>query len=58
MKANLPKREPETLTAWEMKGIYHQIIQKAKGRQDIDPRRRSTLCERAHPHWDRPEQDT
>ena len=32
MKANLPKREPEMLAVWEMKGIYHQITQEAKGR--------------------------
>jgi isoleucyl-tRNA synthetase len=32
MKANLPKREPEMLSAWEKKGIYHQITQEAKGR--------------------------
>src|SRR4030042_2353595 len=33
MKANLPKREPEMLTAWDRKGIYRQIIQQAKGRK-------------------------
>ncbi len=32
MKANLAKREPEMLAAWETKGVYHQIIQRAKGR--------------------------
>ncbi len=32
MKANLAKREPEMLAAWETKGVYHQILQKAKGR--------------------------
>ena len=32
MKANLPKREPEMLSAWETKGIYRQITQEAKGR--------------------------
>ncbi len=32
MKANLAKREPEMLVAWEAMGIYRQIIQSAKGR--------------------------
>ena len=32
MKANLAKREPEMLAAWEATGIYRQIIQRAKGR--------------------------
>ncbi|OGP87433.1 MAG: isoleucine--tRNA ligase [Deltaproteobacteria bacterium RBG_16_48_10] len=32
MKANLPKREPETLKEWEKKGIYRQLCQLAKGR--------------------------
>ena len=32
MKANLAKREPEMLAAWEAKGIYRQIIERAKGR--------------------------
>ncbi len=32
MKANLAKREPDILKAWETKGIYRQLIQQAKGR--------------------------
>jgi isoleucyl-tRNA synthetase len=32
MKANLAKREPDLLKAWEGKGIYHQLSQQAKGR--------------------------
>ena len=32
MKANLPKKEPEMLAAWEVNGIYRQITQKAQGR--------------------------
>ena len=32
MKANLAKREPDLLKTWEAKGIYHQLIQRAKGR--------------------------
>ena len=32
MKANLAKREPEILKEWEVRGIYHQLSQKAKGR--------------------------
>ena len=32
MKANLAKREPDLLKAWEGKGIYRQISQQAKGR--------------------------
>jgi len=32
MKANLPKREPEILALWEVKGIYRQITEAAKGR--------------------------
>lgn len=33
MKANLAKREPEILKFWETQGIYHRLIQKAKGRE-------------------------
>ena len=33
MKANLAKREPEMLAAWEAKGIYRQITEAAKGRE-------------------------
>jgi isoleucyl-tRNA synthetase len=32
MKANLAKREPDILSAWETKGIYRQLSQRAKGR--------------------------
>jgi isoleucyl-tRNA synthetase len=32
MKANLAKREPEMLAAWETKGVYHQILKMAKER--------------------------
>ena len=32
MKANLPKREPETLEEWKKKEIYHRLCQFAKGR--------------------------
>jgi len=32
MKANLAKREPDILKAWETKGIYRQLSQWAKGR--------------------------
>jgi isoleucyl-tRNA synthetase len=32
MKANLAKREPDILKAWEAKGIYRQISQGARGR--------------------------
>ncbi|PIV22126.1 MAG: isoleucine--tRNA ligase [Deltaproteobacteria bacterium CG03_land_8_20_14_0_80_45_14] len=32
MKANLAKREPDLLKAWEMKGTYRQLTQQAKGR--------------------------
>ena len=32
MKANLAKREPETLKAWEAKRIYQQVTQRAEGR--------------------------
>jgi len=32
MKANLAKREPEMLADWEVKGIYRQILEKAKER--------------------------
>lgn len=32
MKANLPSREPEILKEWEAKNIYHQILEKSKGR--------------------------
>ena len=32
MKANLAKREPDLLKAWEGKGIYHQLSQQAEGR--------------------------
>ena len=32
MKANLAKREPDILKAWEAKGTYHQLSQGAKGR--------------------------
>jgi isoleucyl-tRNA synthetase len=32
MKANLAKREPDLLKAWEGKGIYRQLSQQAKGR--------------------------
>ena len=32
MKANLAKREPEMLAAWEAKGIYRQILQRAERR--------------------------
>jgi len=33
MKANLAKREPDILKAWEAKGTYRQLSQRAKGRQ-------------------------
>jgi len=32
MKANLAKREPDILKAWEAKGTYRQLSQRAKGR--------------------------
>lgn len=32
MRANLPKKEPETLRHWEETGIYDKIIQTAQGR--------------------------
>ncbi|NWG04782.1 MAG: isoleucine--tRNA ligase [Syntrophaceae bacterium] len=32
MKANLAKREPDILKAWEEKGIYRQLIERSKGR--------------------------
>jgi isoleucyl-tRNA synthetase len=32
MKANLAKREPDILKAWEAKGTYRQLSQQAKGR--------------------------
>jgi isoleucyl-tRNA synthetase len=32
MKANLAKREPDILKAWEANGIYRQLSQEAKGR--------------------------
>jgi isoleucyl-tRNA synthetase len=32
MKANLAKREPEMLKAWEAEGTYHRLSQKVKGR--------------------------
>jgi isoleucyl-tRNA synthetase len=32
MRANLPKKEPETLRHWEETGIYKKIIQEAQGR--------------------------
>ncbi len=32
MKANLAKREPDILKAWEAKGIYQKLCQMAKGR--------------------------
>jgi isoleucyl-tRNA synthetase len=32
MKANLAKREPDLLKAWEAKGIYRQLSELAKGR--------------------------
>ncbi len=32
MRANLPKKEPETLRHWEETGIYKKIIQKGQGR--------------------------
>ena len=32
MKANLAKREPDLLKAWETKGIYRHLSQRAKGR--------------------------
>jgi len=32
MKANLARREPDILKAWEAKAIYHQLSQQAKGR--------------------------
>jgi isoleucyl-tRNA synthetase len=33
MKAELPKREPDLLKSWEETGIYHKILQAAKGRK-------------------------
>ncbi|MGC8660401.1 MAG: class I tRNA ligase family protein, partial [Desulfomonilaceae bacterium] len=33
MRANLPKREPETLKHWESVKIYDQIVQEAQGRE-------------------------
>ena len=32
MKANLAKREPDILKAWESKKIYHLLSQQARGR--------------------------
>ncbi len=32
MKANLPKREPETLREWETKRIYDRLCRQANGR--------------------------
>jgi len=33
MRANLPKKEPEMLKAWEAEKIYHQILQASRGRE-------------------------
>lgn len=33
MKANLPKREPEVIKAWEEEGLYQMIMKAGKGRE-------------------------